>query len=72
MSSPRHRAAGLARQLPQALAFGAEHQRQRLPQGHGRVLSSGAVEADVIKTLVFIFRSARARGFAPRNQRHHF
>ena len=30
---PRHHAAGLARQLPQALAFGAEHQRQRLLQG---------------------------------------
>ena len=29
---PRHHAAGLARQLPQAFALGAEHQRQRLPQ----------------------------------------
>jgi hypothetical protein len=31
---PRHHAAGLARQLPQALAFGAQHQRQRLAQLH--------------------------------------
>ena len=29
---PRHHAAGLARQLPQALALGAQHQRQRLAQ----------------------------------------
>ena len=29
---PRHGRAGLARQLPQSLAFGAEHQRQRLAQ----------------------------------------
>src|ERR1700732_691473 len=41
---PRHDAAGLARQLPQALAFGAEHERQRLPQGHrAKILAALAV-----------------------------
>ena len=31
---PRHRLASLARELPQTLAFGAEHERERLAQRH--------------------------------------
>ena len=62
---PRHHAAGLARQLPQALAFGAEHQRQRLPQRHGaEVFAALAVEADGHETLVVQFGECARPGFA--------
>jgi hypothetical protein len=39
--------------LPQALALGAEHQRERLPQCHrAEMFAAFAVEADGQKTLV--------------------
>src|SRR5450631_502637 len=50
---PRHHAAGLARQLPQALALRAQHQRQGLPQGNcAEILAALAVEPDRHETLV--------------------
>src|SRR5262249_54959748 len=43
---PREMAAGLARQLPEALALGAQHQRQRRAQGDpAEILGSLTVEA---------------------------
>ena len=42
--------AGLLGQLPQALAFGAEHERQRPPQRQpGEVVVAAGIEADTLR-----------------------
>ena len=71
MSSRATDVAGLARQLPQALAFGAEHQRQRLPQRRrARDRRRPALSSPTVRKPRSFSSVERAREILHRHQRH--